>query len=32
MKEVEYEFWYDDQGRVVGKIPLTDVVGLDEEE
>tara|TARA_B100001939_G_scaffold236421_1_gene203953 strand:+ start:31464 stop:31601 length:138 start_codon:yes stop_codon:yes gene_type:complete len=27
-----YEYWYDDKGRVVGKVPLVDVVGLDEEE
>ena len=32
MKEIEYEFWYDEQGRVVGKVPLVDVVALDEEE
>jgi len=30
--QVEYEFWYDEKGRVVGKVPLIDVVGYDEEE
>lgn len=30
--KIEYEYWYDDKGRVVGKIPLIDVVGLDEDE
>lgn len=29
--KIEYEFWYDDKGRVVGKVPLTDVVGYNEE-
>ena len=32
MKDIEYEYWYDEKGRVVGKVPLNDVVGLDEEE
>lgn len=32
MNNIEYEYWYDDKGRVVGKVPLIDVVGLDEEE
>ena len=31
MKDIEYEYWYDDKGRVVGKVPLIDVVGLEEE-
>ena len=30
--KIKYEYWYDDKGRVVGKIPLIDVVGLDEDE
>ena len=29
--KIEYEFWYDDKGRVVGKVPLIDVVGYNEE-
>ena len=29
--QVEYEFWYDDKGRI-SKVPLIDVVGYDEEE
>ena len=29
---IEYEYWYYDKGRVVRKVPLIDVVGLDEEE
>ena len=32
MKDIEYDYWLDDKGRVVGKVPLIDVVGLDEEE
>jgi hypothetical protein len=28
----KYEYLYDDKGRVVGKVPIIDVVGLDEEE
>lgn len=28
--KIEYEFWYDDKGRVVGKQLICDVYGYDD--